>query len=105
VAAGGGAGDEPRVLRPEWVVLGGESLVPATNLARPAPEHFTHELVAHARYLLDRPGAHREPGGVLLAGTPVVVLSRDENRCRILTGSGLAVDVPAATLRELPQEP
>ena len=101
---GDGRHEEPRLLRPEYVVPGEESLVPATDLVRPAPHRPTHELVADGPYRLDRPGQDRGPDGVLPAGTPVAVLRDEDDRCRVVTASGPAVDVPRASLRELPAD-
>ena len=103
---GGGAGERPRealdVLRPGYVVLGPDSLVPATNLVRPAPQRPTHELVVDAPYRLVRPGADHAPDGVLPAGTQVAVVREVDDSSRVVTASGLAVDVRRASLRELP---
>lgn len=104
---GDGAREEPAVLRPGFVVLRPEALPPATNVVRPVPGRLTHELVADQPYALDRPGRDRGPDGVLPAGTRVAVLpgggDRDgDDHCRVVTASGLAVDVPRAALRELP---
>lgn len=91
--------------RPGFVVLGAGSLVPETNLVRPPPDRFTHELVADQPYSLDRAGHDHGPDGVLPAGTPVAVLPGGHDRddlCRVVTATGLAVDVPRAAVRELP---
>ncbi len=102
-----GAREEPAVRRPGFVVLGAGSLVPETNLVRPPPDRLTHELVADEPYHLDRPGRGRAPDGVLPAGTPVAVPDggddrSGDDRCRVVTATGLAVDVRRANLRELP---
>ncbi len=101
---GDGRRERPHVLRPAYVELGPETLVPATNLVRPAPHRPTHELTADEPYRLDRPGRDGGPDGVLPAGTRVVVLRVGEDRCRVVTASGLAVDVRRTSLRELPGE-
>ncbi|MGX5653410.1 hypothetical protein ACWKWC_01390 [Geodermatophilus nigrescens] len=99
---GDGAREEPAVRRPGFVVLGAEALPPATNVVRPVPQPLTHELVVDQPFTLDRPGGDRGPDGVLPAGTRVAVLHAGDDRCRAVTSSGLAVDVPRAALRELP---
>lgn len=99
---GDGRPEEPHVLRPGSVVLGEASLVPGTTVVRPPPDRFTHELVTDEPYRLDRSGPEGEQAGVLPAGTPVVVLRRGDDHCRVVTASGLAVDVHRASLRELP---
>jgi hypothetical protein len=90
------------VLRPEAQVLGDEALVPEQNVARPPPTRFTHELVADEPYRFDRPGPPGEPDGVLPAGTRVVLVVEGPERCRVVEGSGLSVEVRRASLRELP---
>ncbi|HYU84939.1 MAG TPA: hypothetical protein VEK80_09030 [Kribbellaceae bacterium] len=100
-------GDEPEpgvMLRPEAVVLGEEALVPAHHLVQPPPNRFTHRLVADEPYWFDRgrPGRSREPDGVLAAGTPVVLLAEGGDRCRVVDGNGLYVEVRRSSLRPLP---
>jgi hypothetical protein len=72
------------VLRPEAVVLGDDALVEAV------PDHFTHELVGD------------QPGGVLRAGTPVLLVGQEGDRCHVMDGSGRVVEVARSSLRELP---
>ena len=102
-------GDEPDtepdpgvMLRPEALVLGGEALIPESNIVRPAPNRFTHELIVDEPYRFDRPERSREPDGVLPAGTPVVLLVEGDDRCRVVDGTGLSVEVRRASLRKLP---
>jgi hypothetical protein len=90
------------ILRPEAVVLGGEALIPESNIVRPVPNRFTHELVVDEPYHFDRPERSREPDGILPAGTPVVLLVEGDDRCRVVDGSGLSVEVRRASLRKLP---
>ena len=96
---------EPGVmLRPEAVVLGDETLVPAANLIHPPPNRFTHELRLEEPYWFDRPGhAPAKPDGVLRAGTPVVLLVEGEDRCRVVDGAGLYVAVRRSSLQQLAQ--
>jgi len=93
------------VLRPEIVVLGEEALVPPTNVVRPAPTRFTHELVVDEPYHLDRSDRAPEPDGVMSAGTRVVLLQQGHDHCRVADGSGLSVKVRRASLRRLPGPP
>jgi hypothetical protein len=90
------------MLRPESRVLGDETLIPEANLVRPPPTRFTHELAVDEPYRLDRPERAAEPDGVLPAGTQVAVLADLGDRCRVVDGSGLSVEVRRASLRELP---
>jgi len=103
----GGEAPEPdhdagMMLRPDATVLGDEALVPASNLVRPAPNRFTDELVVDEPYWFDRAGRACGPDGVLPAGTPVVVLVEGADRCRVVDGNGLYVEVRRASLRKLP---
>jgi hypothetical protein len=91
--------------RPDAVVLGEDALVPERNVVQPPPNRFTHELVVDEPYRLDRPERADEPDGVLPAGTPVVLLIEGADRCRVVDGSGLYVEVGRASLRELPARP
>jgi len=102
----GAADDEPsheraQMLRPEVHVLDRSALVPDRNLVRPAPTHFTHELAVDTPFHLDRSPGHGEPDGVLPAGTAVVVAATHGDRCRVVDGRGLAVEVPQGSVREL----
>jgi hypothetical protein len=97
-------GDRPDagvVQRPDAVVLGEEALVPERNVVRPPPNRFTHELLVDEPYRLDRPERTDEPDGVLPARTQVVLLVEGPDRCRVVDGSGLYVEVRRASLREL----
>jgi hypothetical protein len=89
------------VRRPKATVLADEALVPDSNLVKPPPNRFTHELVADEPYHLDRPERDREPDGVLEARTPVVLLVEGPRRCRVVDGRGLYVEVRRASLRRL----
>ena len=96
-------GDQPEagvIRRPDAVVLGEDALVPERNLVQPPPNRFTHELLVDEPYRLDRPEPADEPDGVLPAGTPVVLLVEGAERCRVVDGSGLYVEVRRASLRE-----
>jgi hypothetical protein len=98
------SGDRPDVgviRRPEAVVLGEEALVPERNVVRPPPNRFTHELLVDEPFRLDRPERTDDPDGVLPARTQVVLLVEGPDRCRVVDGNGLYVEVRRASLREL----
>jgi hypothetical protein len=94
--------DEGVMLRPPAVVLDKKALIPERNLVRPAPNHFTHELVVDEPYHFDRVNQLDEPDGVLPARTRVAVLVEGDERCRVVAGNGLYVEVRRASLRKLP---
>jgi hypothetical protein len=92
-----------RVLRPDFVVLGDDALVPGPGVVTPPPERFTHELVRDEPYwfgVVSERRGDREPDGVLAAGTPVVVIGTSGGRSRVVDASGMLVEVPAAAVRE-----
>ncbi|SHH50019.1 hypothetical protein SAMN05444521_0731 [Streptomyces sp. 3214.6] len=89
------------VLRPEVFVLGDEALVPESNMVRPAPTRFTHELVVDEPFHFDGPERGRVPDGQLPAGTRVVVLAAGDDHCRVADAEGLCVDVRRTSLRKL----
>jgi hypothetical protein len=92
-----------RMLRPDFVVLGDDALVPGPGVVTPPPERFTHELVRDEPYWFGAADDRRpqpEPDGVLAAGTPVVVIGSAGGRSRVVDATGLLVAVPAASVRE-----
>jgi hypothetical protein len=91
---GSDAADEGVVLRPEVHALDESALVPESNVIRPTPTRFTHELTVDTPFRLDRTPTGSKPDGILPAGTPVVVTTTHGDRCRVVDGRGLAVDVP-----------
>jgi hypothetical protein len=86
-------------LRPKVTVLEEKALVPDANVITPAPNRFTHELVTDEPFRFDRPERSEEPDGVLAAETPVVLLVEASERCRVVDGTGLYVEVRCASLR------
>jgi hypothetical protein len=90
------------MLRPKPVVLGEEALVPDRNVIDPPPNRFTHSLTEDEPYRFDRPETRGEFDGTLPAGTPVTLLVEGPERCRVVDGRGLYVEVRRASLRELP---
>lgn len=93
---------EPGImLRPKASVLSDHALVPDTNLIRPPPNRFSHELVDDEPYRFDRAEPAPEHDGVLSAGTPVLLVVDGQERCRVVDGRGLFVEVRRGSLREL----
>ena len=89
------------MLRPDFVVVPDDSLVPEANTIRPAPNRFTHELVDDEPYYFDRTAETDHPDGILPAGTPLAVLIEHDDFCRVADASGLYVDVHRSNLRPL----
>ena len=77
--------------------LGYQALIPERNLVRPAPNHFTHELVVDEPYHFHRPDQLDEPDGVLPARTQVALLAEGDERSRVVAGNGLYVEVRRAS--------
>jgi hypothetical protein len=98
---GDDSADEGVVLRPKVHALDGSALVPDSNVVRPAPTRFTHELTVDTPFRLDREVPGNAPDGTLPVGTPVVVTAMHDDRCRVVDGRGLAVDVPRDHLQEI----
>jgi hypothetical protein len=88
-------------LRPKITVVEEAALVPGANLIQPAPNRFTHELSRDEPFRFDRVEPSGEPDGVLAAGTPVVLLVEGPERCRVVDGTGLYVEVRCSSLRSL----
>jgi hypothetical protein len=89
-------------LRPETEVLGDEALIPAENLVRPPPNHFTHELVAETPFFYRTASAAEGPDGRFEAGTKVVLLVRGaEGRCRVVDDRGVYAEIACESLVEL----
>ena len=93
-----------RYVRPESVVLGEGSLVPPENQIRPTPNQFTHTVVEAAPFSFGAEPTTSAPDGELEAGTRVVLLRYDGGeRCRVVDGRGLYVEVSYAKLAALNQ--
>ena len=99
--SGGSAHTDPTVLRPDVQVLPDEALVPDANVIRPPPNRFTHKLLIDEPYCFERSARTGESDGALAAGTPVVVLIEGPDRCRVVDGRGLYVEVSRASLGAL----
>jgi hypothetical protein len=86
-----------RYLRPDPTILGEGSLIPPENEIRPAPNRFTHRLEREETFSF-RPGAET-PDGTLAAGTEVVLLRQEGDRCHVVDGRGIYVTVRCSALR------
>lgn len=75
--------------------------MPAANLIQPAPNRFTHRLSLDEPFRFDRSKPSDKPDGVLAAGTPVVLLVEGPDRCRVVDGTGLYVEVRRSSLSGL----
>jgi hypothetical protein len=97
----GEPGQDPEgMLRPEAVILGDNALIPPSNLIQPPPNHFTHEVVVDEPFRFGSASGGTEPDGVLLKGTPVVLLVEGSAHCRVVAGNGLYVEVRRLSLHE-----
>jgi hypothetical protein len=89
-------------VRPEAVVLPESALIPDKNLISPAPNQFTHELMVEQPYYYASAQEGVPPDGRLPAGTNVVLLVYDGGeRCRVVDGRGLYVEIEYAALKRL----
>ena len=92
------------MLRPPAVVLGADALVPERHLIDPPPNRFTHTLAADQPYRFDQAKDHANAGGVLPAGTRVLVISEGPESSRVADHAGLYVEVPNSSLRPIHAE-
>jgi hypothetical protein len=92
---------EGHMRRPAFSILGDDALVPDSNLIRPPPNRFSHELVVDEPYRFDRAEPAPEPDGVFSAGTLVLLVVDGPERCRVADGRGVVVEVRRSSLREL----
>lgn len=91
-----------RFVRPEAVVLPENALIPDKNLISPAPNQFTHELMREQPYYYANAQQGVPPDGRLPAGTKVVLLVHDDGeRCRVVDGRGLYVEIECSSLKKL----
>jgi hypothetical protein len=82
-------------------VLGADALVPDRHLIDPPPNRFTHTLTADQPYRFDQAEDRAHAGGVLAAGTRVIVISEGPESSRVADSTGLYVEVPNASLRPI----
>ena len=86
--------------RPPVEILGDETQIGQTASTRPAPNPFTHELTNDVSY---RPGATEERTSTIPAGTRVVLMRVEGDRCWVVDSAGHQLSVPASSLRKLPE--
>jgi hypothetical protein len=89
-------------LRPDFVVMPENSIVPAENLIKPPPNQFTHELTHRQPFYYAGPQQGRPPDGEFPEGTRVVLLVHDAGGyCRVADGRGLYVAVECDALKRI----
>ena len=86
-------------LRPKAEVLSDDALVPDKNLISP-PDHFTHQLTRAEPYYFGSAHSGR-PDGEFPAGTKVLLIGDDGDRCRVADEQGLYVEIACAALTKL----
>jgi hypothetical protein len=90
------------MIRPPMTVLPDSAVVPKRNRILPAPNHFTHEIVAMQPYYYALPGKNSPPDGEFSAGTKVVLLARGRGPyCHVADERGLYVATAFGGLRKL----
>lgn len=88
--------------RPAMTVLPHSALVPARSHVRPAPNRFTHLVVARQPFTYGDTAA-APPDGVLEAGATVVLMVRHRgDACRVVDALGRYVRTRHSGLRALP---
>jgi hypothetical protein len=88
--------------RPKAVVLPANAVVPDANLVRPPPNQFTHELVRDQAYYFTSARKSVAEDGRFPAGTRVVLMLKVGNKCRVIDGQGLYVEIECTSLKALP---
>jgi len=80
-----------KVIRPKVTVLPDSAQLPDRNVLKPAPNQFTHEIVAEQPYYYMGIDQTAAPEGTFAQGTKVVLLRHDDNECWVADGRGLYV--------------
>jgi hypothetical protein len=88
---------DARVDRPPMIVLADNSVIPATHLIQPPPNHFTHVLSVDEPYRFDTTTGPSD--GYLASGTQVLLVSEDGAKARVVDERGLYVEVRRGSLR------
>lgn len=86
---------------PEASVLDENAIIPDENLMSPAPTKFTHELKRSQPYYYSQTKKSKKPAGKFSAGTKVLLVSKDGNRCRVADEQGLLVEIDCDSLKKL----
>jgi hypothetical protein len=86
------------VSRPPMSVLADDSVVPPAHLVQPPPNHFTHVLSVDEPYRFDTT-TNGSSDGYLAGGAPVLLVSEDGAKARVIDERGLYVEVRKASLR------
>lgn len=89
-------------VRPTFVVLPENSIVPDENLITPPPNQFTHELTRREPFYFTGPQQGRPPEGELPEATRIVLMVYDGGGyCRVVDERGLYVVIAYDGLRKL----
>jgi hypothetical protein len=99
---GGLHDDEPRILRPDPVVLDQAALVPSGNRIDLLPTRFSHTTMADIPFSYALSEVTRLDDGELARGSKVVVLRTEGDRTWVLDASGVVVQVATEGLTVLP---
>lgn len=89
-------------VRPDFIILSEDSIVPDENLIVPPPNQFTHKLTRSEPFYFTGPQQGRPPEGELPEGAPVVLLVHDGGSyCRVVDERGLYVVVAYDSLKKI----
>ena len=89
-------------VRPTFVVMPENSIVPNENLITPPPNQFTHRLMRRVPFYFTAPQQGRPADGELPEGAPVVLLVHDGGSyCRVADETGLYVVVEYDSLQKI----
>ena len=88
------------ILRPAATLLDDSALIPASNLIRPAPNQFTHELRVQQPYYFDASQPAAAPSGSFPAGTELLLVRYEGGDfCLVVDARGMYVRTAFAGLR------
>ena len=86
---------------PEASVLDESTLVPDKNLISPRPNQFSHELNRAQPYFFSAGKKNKQPDGEFPAGTKVLLVRKEGDRCHVADEQGLYVEIECDSLKEL----
>lgn len=89
-------------IRPKFVVLPENSIVPNENLITPPPNQFTHRVIRQVPFYFTGPQQGRPADGELKEGALVVLLVHDGGSyCHVADETGLYVVVEFDSLQKI----
>jgi hypothetical protein len=82
-------------------VLHESAIVPDDSLISPAPNQFSHQLKRSQPYYYGETKKNKNPDGEFAAGTKVLLVRDEGDRCRVADEHGLYVEIECNSLEKL----